>query len=131
MRRAFRLPEQDEAFLNALGRTWETVIENDVRWLLIHERKLPSGYASATASEAYRIDTGYPDTQLDMVYFNPPISRTDGRPIGALSHQTLDGQNWQRWSRHRCPEHPWRSGEDDVSSHFLLVDHWLEREFSQ
>jgi hypothetical protein len=129
MRRGFRLPESDETFLNALGRPWETIGNGGGRWLLIHERRVPTGYNVGTASEAYRIDVGYPDTQIDMVYFLPHLSRVDGCAIGALSVEQIDGQQWQRWSRHRTPEYPWRPGEDDISTHLVLVDHWLEREF--
>ena len=80
---------------------------------------------------AYRIETGYPDTQLDMVYFLPALQRSDGRGIGALSTQGISGASWQRWSRHREPGFPWRPGVDDLSAHLLLVDHWLEREVAQ
>ncbi len=78
---------------------------------------------------ALRIETGYPDTQLDMVYFYPHLARCDRQPIGALASQTLDGKDWQRWSRHRTGQNPWRPGEDDLASHLALVEHWLEREF--
>jgi hypothetical protein len=131
MRLQFRLPEADEVFLKSLGRPWETLNDSGIRWLLVHERVLPSGYTISTTSEAHRIDAGYPDTQLDMVYFFPALTRSDGKPIGALSAQQIDGKTWQRWSRHRRPEHPWRPGEDDISTHLLLVDHWLEREFAK
>jgi hypothetical protein len=129
MRREFRLPESDETFLNALGRPWETIGNNGGRWLIIHERAVPTGYNVGTVSEAYRIDVGYPDTQIDMVYFLPHLSRVDGCAIAALALEQIDGQQWQRWSRHRTADHPWRPGEDDISTHHVLVDHWLEREF--
>jgi hypothetical protein len=69
--------------------------------------------------------------QLDMVYFSPALQRLDGKPIGALSNQTITGSSWQRWSRHRASNHPWRPGIDDLASRMLLVDHWLEREVVQ
>src|SRR5580658_7455089 len=99
MRRDFQLPANDEAFLNTLGRAWETTLDRGVRWVLIHGRVLPAGYNVSTVSEAHRIDAGYPDTQLDMVYFFPALQRYDGRTIGALSTQPMAGQIWQRWSR--------------------------------
>lgn len=131
MRREFNLPSFDEAFLNTLGRPWETVIDGGTRWVLIHDRVPPAGYTVQKVSEAHRIDAGYPDTQLDMVYFSPALQRKDGRSIGALSNQLIGGAAWQRWSRHREASHPWRAGIDDLSSHMLLVDHWLEREVVQ
>ena len=43
----------------------------------------------------------------------------------------VDGKDFQQWSRHRTTESPWRPGEDDLSSHLVLVDDWLEREFKK
>ena len=131
MRRDFHLPAADEAFLNTLGRAWETTLDCGIRWVLIHGRLVPAGYTVSSVSEAHRIDVGYPDTQLDMVYFSPALHRLDGRPIGAQSTQQICGQTWQRWSRHREAGYPWRPGVDDLASHLMLVDHWLEREFVQ
>lgn len=131
MRREFQLPAADESFLNKLGRTWETVVDGSVRWLLVHGRVVPPGYTVTTVSEAYRIEIGYPDTQLDMVYFLPALQKGNGGTIGALSTQQICGATWQRWSRHRDPGFPWRPGIDDLSAHLLLVDHWLEREMAR
>ena len=65
-----------------------------------------------------------------MVFFFPALARKDNQSIGAIqSAQALDGKSFQRWSRHRTATAPWRPGEDDVSSHLVLVDDWLEREF--
>jgi hypothetical protein len=128
MRRHFELPESDEVHLGALGLPWETVIEAGNRWLLIHDRVLPAGYSIRTVSEAHRIDPGYPDTQLDMVYFYPAVARLDGKTIAAVSPQSFDGKEWQRWSRHRSSQNPWQPGVDDLAGHLLLVQEWLERE---
>lgn len=128
MRRQFQLPESDELYLKVLGLDWETVIEAQVRWLLVHDRPVPSGYNHAKVLTALIIPPGYPDAQLDMVYFFPQLVRADGGRIGGLSSRTFDGKNWQQWSRHRTPQNPWRPGEDDITGHFILVDHWLRRE---
>ena len=103
-------------------------MENNARWLILHDYEPPEGYNDSRVFLAIRISPGYPDTQLDMVYFSPPIARLDGRVIGALSTTTLDGKTYQQWSRHRTGLNPWRPGEDDLSSHLELVKHWLERE---
>jgi hypothetical protein len=131
MRRQFSLPEGDEAHLEARGLAWEMVIEGGVQWLIIHDFPAPAGYNQAKVMAAVRIETSYPDTQLDMVYFHPHLARLDGRLIGALASQPLDGKDWQRWSRHRTGQNPWRPGEDDLSTHLALVEHWLERELSK
>lgn len=65
-----------------------------------------------------------------MAYFSPGLARKDNQPIGATeSTQALDGKSFQRWSRHRTNEAPWRPGDDDVATHLVLVANWLEREF--
>ena len=127
-RRQFDLPSFDSEYLNTTGLEWETIVEGDARWLLIHERPLASGYNVPKAIVALRIVPGYPDAQLDMAYFCPTLSRTDGRAVNNLSHLRIDGKDFQQWSRHRTNESPWRAGDDDVSTHLVLVDDWLERE---
>ena len=57
---------------------------------------------TTTVTAAIRIETGYPNTELNMVYFFPALARMDGKPIGATdAPQPLDGKTYQRWSRHR------------------------------
>lgn len=136
MRRQFDLPLADVQYLNTLGLNWETVKEGSTHWLLIHQRAVPSGYTASHAQVALQIPPGYPDSPLDMVYFYPALERMDGQVIGAAIQLTngvpqfpFDGKPFQRWSRHRTDKAPWRPGEDDISSHLVLVDDWLEREF--
>jgi len=95
------LPETDNTFLGTLGLPWETIVENNARWLILHDYEPPEGYNHSHVFLAIRISPGYPDTQLDMVYFSPPLARLDSRAIGALSTTTLDGKTYQQWSRHR------------------------------
>lgn len=129
MREQFLLPENDRHYLQAGQLQWETLKEGGAQWLLLHASPVPAGYHQSEVMIALNIAPGYPDVQLDMVWFFPPLSRTDGKAIGALSNQTIDGKNFQRWSRHRTAQNPWRPGEDDLSTHLLLVNEWLEREF--
>ena len=132
MRREFALPSFDVAYLDSTGLDWETVAEqNGNRWLLLHERPIRDAYSVVKATTALQIVASYPDAQIDMVYFHPHVARTDGKPIGALATQDIAGTLFQRWSRHRTAEAPWRPGEDDVSSHLVLVDDWLERELAK
>lgn len=131
MRRDFQLPAVDERWLDAAGRPWEAAVENQSRWLLIHEFPVPDGYTVARVSVALSLAATYPDTQIDMVYFRPALDRRDGRAIHAPAAQTILGEQWQRWSRHRTPENPWRAGEDDVSTHMALVLDWLRKELGR
>lgn len=129
MRREFLLPEDDVNMLEFSGYQWET-IKSQSNWVLIHNYSIPQGYNVANVSIALRIDSGYPASQIDMVYFSPFLHRLDGKPIRALANQTIEGNLWQRWSRHRTSENPWRLGVDGITSHLLLVNYWLEREFN-
>ena len=131
MRRQFLLPEFDHEHLEARGLEWETIIESGVRWLLLHAFPVPGGYNHRTVTVAIMLSAGYPDAPLDMAYFYPPLARIDGRAIGAISSQPIDGKSFQRWSRHRTGQNPWRPGIDDLAAHLALVEHWLAREFTK
>jgi hypothetical protein len=132
LRRQFKLPEADVEALDAGGFRWETVGMGGQGWLLAHDYPLPPGYNVEAASVAVQIPGGYPTTQLDMVFFHPPLSRKDGRSIPCIEATTpIDGKPWQRWSRHYTPAHPWIPGEYNVITHLALVRHWLEREFQR
>lgn len=129
MRRQFDLLKEDQDYLEFLGLPWEAIKEGRMLWILLHDYELPEGYEPNKVSVAINIAAGYPRTQLDMVYFNPSIRRADNKPIGALSQQTIDGKIWQRWSRHRTKQNPWREGVDNLATHIALIEFWLDREF--
>jgi hypothetical protein len=130
-RRQFALPSNDVGYLESINLRWETIVVGSTRWLLIHGWSVPTGYNAPTVTVAMQMVSGYPDAQLDMAYFLPSLARTDSRPIGALSNEIIEGQSFQRWSRHRTNESPWRPGEDDVATHLVLVDDWLARELQK
>ena len=62
-----------------------------------------------------RVVAGYPAAALDMIYLHPPLQRSDGQAIPAVSTCLLDGTTYQQWSRHYTPANPWRIGFDDVT----------------
>jgi len=125
-RRAFALPEEDTGLLNAGGFDWE-VVESNGRWLLIHDFPLPPGFTAASTSAAIQITPGYPSAALDMIYFCPPVVRADSRPIPCTQATvTVDGKQWQRWSRHYTAANPWKLGEYNVVTHINLAQTWVE-----
>jgi len=130
-RRQFRLPAQDELFLNSLNLMWEAVIDSGVRRVVIHDMPLPAGYTGQTVTVNMRIEAGYPEAQIDMAYFFPPISRADGKQINAICADPFDGKEWQRWSRHRTAQNPWRPGLDNVGTHFAAINAWLSTELDK
>ncbi len=127
-RRQFELLEFDREFLDSCGLLWETVIDGNTRWVMLPDYPVIIGYSYTSVSIALELSPSYPDTQIDMVYFNPHLARVDGKAIKQLATRSIDGKIWQRWSRHRTEANPWRRGYDCIETHFLLVDEWLERE---
>ncbi|MCB9341790.1 MAG: hypothetical protein H6577_26995 [Lewinellaceae bacterium] len=125
----FLMPEADREYLAASGFNFETVREGSNQWLIVRDFPVPPGYNTGKVDVALMIPPGYPTAPLDMAYFHPPLARTDGRGINALSSQSIEGKNYQRWSRHRTGQNPWRPDVDDISTHMSLVSHWPEREF--
>jgi Prokaryotic E2 family E len=128
LRRDFRLPAEDERYLTSSGWRWETVLDAGICRLILFDFPVPAGYNRDRVDLHLRIESGYPDVQIDMAYFHPPIARVSGRVINALSSQAFDGKEWQQWSRHRTSENPWRPGLDNVETHLELVYEWLARE---
>jgi hypothetical protein len=128
MRRAFQLGEEDVECLAARGLGWEALIEAASKWVIVHGYPVPEGYNHRVADVALRIPPSYPDGDIDMVYFFPEIKLVNGRMIRALTPLVIDGKQYQQWSRHRTPQNPWRPGLDNICTHLLQVDSWLERE---
>ena len=131
LRRDFNLLPQDERFLEEYGLPWEAISDGS-QWVLIHEFPTHSEYNHLRVTAAIRMETGYPNTELNMVYFFPALARKDGRAIGATqAKQVVEGKTYQRWSRHRTAQNPWRPGVDGVDTHIFLIEDWLAREFER
>ncbi len=131
MRRDFKLPEEDEEFLNSSGYSWEAVADQSMQWILVHDYPVCEGYNVNKLKVAIKIETGYPRTPIDMAYFYPHLQRKDGRPINALAFQIITGENYQRWSRHRTAINPWIVGVDSIATHLGYVSSWFEAEFKK
>ncbi len=131
IRKQFELLEEDVEFLESLGLPWETLSESTGLWILIHDYPVYTGYTTHEVTVGIKVEPGYPRTQLDMAYFFPSLSRIDGQSIGATSAQQIDGKLYQRWSRHRTGQNPWREGIDNLSTHMSLVSYWFKQEFEK
>lgn len=131
LRRMFDLPESDLESLSVTKFNWEAVKENNVNRIVIYDYPIPEGYNVNKVNLNLRIEASYPDSQIDMVYFYPPLVRNDNISIKAIANDSFDGKIWQRWSRHRTGRNPWRPGIDNINTHLLLVDEWLKKELSK
>lgn len=130
-RRDFALPQEDIEWLHSTTGRYELVADGGVLRVVLYDFPIPPGYRIQHADLNVRIDSGYPDTQIDMVYVCPALERLDGRPIGAIATDPFDGRQWQCWSRHRTPTNPWRPGVDNLATHFALIEHWFQRELTK
>lgn len=128
LRRQFSLPSDDEEWLASLGLRHELVSDGGILRVVVYDFPVPAGFNLEKVAVNVRIEPGYPDAQIDMAYFHPALARADAQAIGALATDDFDGKTWQRWSRHRTPANPWRPGVDNLSTHFALINDWLERE---
>lgn len=129
MRRDFKLPEEDEDFLNSSGYFWEAINDQNMQWIIIHDFPVCDGYNLTKVKVAIKIETGYPRSALDMAYFLPHLQRNDSRPINAITIQNIAGEVYQRWSRHRTTVNPWIVGVDCIATHLGYISSWFEAEF--
>ncbi len=128
-KRDFLLPEDDVNYLEEKGFDYETILSEGAQWIVLRNYNLPDGYNLAQTDVAIRIPLNYPIVALDMFYMYPNLQRKDGHPIGALSPLVIEGKQYQQWSRHRTADNQWVPGEDNLATHFALMNHSLHEEF--
>ena len=119
------LPE-DVQYLDATyPDRWSMTAEgNGKQGLLIDGFPVPAEYQACVATLMVQVPSGYPGTNLDMFYFDPPLAKRSGHGIPCLVSERHFGRDWQRWSRH--PE--WRPGEDTLVSYLEYIRNELETE---
>ena len=124
-RKQIVLSSDDTEYLdNAFPGNWESISEG---YVLIHHFPICSGFTVREVTAAIQIPSNYPVVPLDMVYFNPPVLRSDGQTIPATNAtQGIDGKTFQRWSRHYV-RGTWIPGENNLATHVLAISDWLER----
>lgn len=128
VRRQFELLSKDVAYLNRLHRGWEAIEENQTRWLILPEYRLPPGYTAETVAVAMRIPGPYPAAEIDMFYCYPPLSLKSGAQIPQTSSGVdIGGRQFQQWSRHRDAG-VWSPTHDCILTHMGLVEESLNRE---
>jgi hypothetical protein len=130
--RTFALLDIDEAHLNRLGLKWETLVEADRRWLLLHDYPLPAGYTVTHSKVALEIPPTYPGAQLYGFYAYPPLALSSGRVIASTQLRgVLLGAEYHGWSRNRGPGAPWDANTDNVMTQLALVDAALAKEVGE
>lgn len=126
---SYTLPREDGEYLDAnYASRWNKVSEgNSKHGLVISGFPVPNGYQVRESDLMLLIPSGYPGIPLDMFYFRPGLTRSDGAPIVALVDETHFGQSWQRWSRH----YQWEPGRDSIIGHIEHVVILLATEATQ
>lgn len=126
--RAFAMLEADVAYLDRLGLRWETLVEANRRWLVLHDYPLPSAYTGTHVVLALEIPTAYPAAAIYGFYAYPPLRLNSGREIpNTQLRGTLLGYGFHGWSRYRA-DAPWNPAVDNVVTQISLVDAALAKE---
>lgn len=121
-----QLLEQDEAYLNDKGYSFELVGEGEGGCLIVKGYLLAAGkYDADNVDLLICIPKGYNDGKLDNFYVRPHIrlKQTGQWPDRADVFETHAGQNWQRFSRH-LPQ--WRAGIDCLQTFMPLISKELQ-----
>lgn len=128
-RRQFSLLDADTAYLDRLGLRWETIVEQNRRWLLIHQYPVPAGYTVNHTKLALEIPPTYPAGALYGFYTYPPLILANGREIPSTQLRgVLLGVEFHGWSRHRGAAAPWNPSVDNVVTQLALVEAALSKE---
>lgn len=132
LRRDFALLDVDERFLDEHFVHWETVVDNQRRWLLIFGYPVPAGYSEQQVTLALEVPPSYPGAQIDMFYVFPNLALDSGQTLECTQVQeAICGESYQRWSRHRSDACQWRPDSDNVVTHLALVESALAKEVQQ
>lgn len=119
----------DKAHLDDLGLDYEVKEEGGLICVVIKQWPLPTGYEPEKVDLLLRLPPGFPDTQPDMYWCDPPvhIAGTSQYPPAAELMESYLGRTWQRFSRH-LPGGAWQSGRDSLASYLALITQALARE---
>lgn len=121
----------DVKFLDGTGLSWETIKDGERRWLVVHDYEVFLGYQPTKVTLALDIPKDYPQAQIDMFYFAPAVSRSDGIAIpNTHVNVTIGGVAFQDGLA-TARLLTWDPNSDNVGTHFSLVEHSLAREFGE
>ena len=129
LRRDFDLGDVDETYLAKRGLHWDAVMEGSSRWIILRNFPIPDGYTMKAIDIAVQIPATYPQAALDMFYCRPFAQLKSSRQIPATeARQSIAGQSYQRWSRHRSGTTAWNPNHDSLITHIAIIDDALLRE---
>jgi hypothetical protein len=119
------LAESDLHYLDSKGFRYQVSAHGSEIHLVIKDFELPEHYSPRKCDLLLRLPAGYPNTNPDMFWTTLGIRlASGGPPVAAEVIETLDGTQWQRWSRHN---NAWRPGVDDIQTKLRAVRTELDR----
>lgn len=129
LKRAFALRDEDETYLAQSELKLETIVEGGRRWAIFRNISLPVGYTAGVADIAVEVPPTYPAAQLDMFYCHPHLALKSGLAIPQTeARQIIEGQSYQRWSRHRQGATTWNPTKDSIITHLAIIAESITRE---
>ena len=108
------LPSDDRQYLEDHDLAYREVSDGGHKGVVLVDFPLPEHkFQVAAANILILLPAGYPDAPPDMFYALPwlELAPGGGYPNKANKSWQLDGENWQRWSRHSSE---WRAGTDGI-----------------
>jgi Prokaryotic E2 family E len=119
----------DKEYLDELGLPYEVTLDQGLICVVISNWPLPVGYEPSEVDLLLRLPVGFPDTQPDMYWCNPPVrvAASGSYPPAADQMESYMGRTWQRFSRH-LQAGAWQAGRDDLSSYLALIRQGLVKE---
>ena len=121
------LPAEDVTYLKAKRLKYEETLEGGFLCVVIFGYELPAGYSQGVVDLLVCLPAGWPDTNPDMFWVDPPIAYADGTEPGQSSGRgDYVGRTWQRFSRH-VPNGVWRPG-DNLETWMTMIRDILARE---
>jgi hypothetical protein len=122
------LGKADQEFLERFGLEYEVTPDAGLIAVVVKGWPLPAGYEPATVDLLLRLPPGFPDTQPDMYWCDPPVRLvgTTSYPAAADLFEQHLGRTWQRFSRH-LPGGAWQPGRDSLESYMALIRTQLAR----
>lgn len=109
------LPEDEDLLREKWGR-WELLGQaGPEQFLVLRAVKLaPGRFDQPEVDVLVKIPPGYPLAPIDMFWVSPQVRLANGTlPPAADHHETHEGRQWQRFSRHLKG---WRPGVDSLAS---------------
>lgn len=125
------LPTADVEILNDRSlRANAKIVGNEIH-LVISNYPVGTGYDHAETDLLLRLPRQWPDGTPDMFWTAPhlKVAATGAWPTASAKIMSIDGREWQRWSRHYRDR--WRPGVDGLENLLTIVNREMAKDVSR